>query len=144
MIFIKFPSYFSDECYEEVRLMHLKVLLQEGSKHSTDDSLGKQFAWNQEITNDHIVLKSFFNSIIGSDFPTRRNSFDAILDKCNDWLQQNWKCLLLLLRMVVDADNYKKFNAEECNTFKAMAKSELLPFFNCLFDRASHDLLYWL
>lgn len=112
-----------DECYEEVRQMHLKLLLLEGSKHSIDDSLGKQFTWNQEITNDHIVLNAFLQSIVGSDFPTRRNTFDAILDKCNDWLQQNWKCLSLLLRMIVDADNYQKFNAEERNAFKAMAKS---------------------
>lgn len=114
---------FSDECYEEVRLMHLKLLLQEGPKHSTETSLGSQFTWNHEITDDHVVFKSFLHSIVGSDFSTRRKTFEAILQKCNDWLQQSWKYLLLLLRIAVDADKYEQFHVEDRNTFKAMAKS---------------------
>lgn len=123
-VLIECSFYFLDDCHEEVRLMHLKLLLQQGPNHSTDDSIGKQFAWNQAITDDHIVLKSFLQSIVGGDFRTRRATFEAILEKCDDWLQQSWKCLLLLLRMVVDIDSYQKFNVDERNAFKAKARSE--------------------
>lgn len=104
-------------------MMHLKFLLHEGPKNSTDDSFSTQFAWNNEITDKNIVLKSFLITIIGHDFQTQRNTFEAILEKCDDWLQQSWKSVLLLLRFVVDNDKWAMFNAEQLYDFKLRTKS---------------------
>lgn len=103
-------------------MMHLNLLLQDG-KHSAVDSLSNQIAWNNEVTDDHTVFKSFFASIVGCDYPTRQKTFQTILDKCTHWEQQNWKNLLLLLRIVVDSNVCSKFNCDQRNEFKAMAKS---------------------
>lgn len=103
--------------------MHLKLLLQEGPKNTTDDSISNQLAWNNEITDEHVVLKSFLTSIVGSDFPSQRNTFEAILEKCDDWSQQSWKTTLLLLRIVIDNDKWTEFNSEQLYDIKRMTKS---------------------
>lgn len=100
--------------------MHLKMLLQDGPKFSTDHSIGAQFAWNHEITDDHVEFKSFLGAVVGRDFPTQRRTFETILEKCDDWLQKSWKYLLLLLRIVLE---YTNLNNDQRNDLKAMAKS---------------------
>lgn len=104
-------------------MMHLKLLLHDGPKNTTDDSISTQFAWNGEITDKHIVLKSFLTTIVGDNFQAQRNTFEDILEKCEDWLQQSWKSVLLLLRFVVDNDKWEKFNPEQLYDFKLRTKS---------------------
>lgn len=106
-----------------MRLLHLKLLLQDGPKHSTDESIGAQFTWNHELTDDNAVFKSFLCSIVGRDFITRRKTLESILENCDNWLQENWKYLLLLLRMVVDINEYAHFNGDQRNELKKMTKS---------------------
>lgn len=118
-----FVLFFLEECSEEIRMIHLNLLLHEGPKNTTDDSFSNQFAWNNEITDKNIVLKSFLTTIIGHDFQTQRNTFEAILEKCDDWLQQSWKSVLLLLRFAVDNDKWEKFNPEQLYDFKLRTKS---------------------
>ncbi|XP_055322193.1 uncharacterized protein LOC129578102 isoform X2 [Sitodiplosis mosellana] len=113
------------EYFEELRLMHLKLILNDDPKNTTDDSISTQFAWNNEITDEHIVLKSFLTTIVGNDFHTQRNTFEAILEKCDDWLQQSWKTVLLLLRFVIDNDVCRKFNAEQLYELKTRTKKFL-------------------
>lgn len=105
--------------------MHLKILLNDGPKHTLSDAFSNQCTWNNEITNEHILFKSFLSSIVGCDYQSRRKTFETILNKCDDWDSEGWKHLLLLLRIVVDADECTKFNHHERNHFKTAAKSEL-------------------
>lgn len=114
----------SDECLEEIRLMHLKLLLQEGPKCSLPESFSNQCTWNKEITKEHSMFKSFLTSIVGRDFQTRRKTFQAIFDKCDEWESQSWKYVLLLLRMVVDTGECGELEQDERNDFRAMAKSK--------------------
>lgn len=102
--------------------MHLNLLMQ-GEKQLTVDAFSNQNAWNTEVTDEHTVFKSFLSSIVGCDFQMRRNTFVSIFEKCAHWDEQNWKNLLLLLRIVIDANEYVKFSCDERNDFKAIAKS---------------------
>lgn len=114
---------------EEIRMMHLKLLLQDGPKYSASDAIINQCTWNDDITNQpNVMFKSFFTSIVGGDFDRRQKTFQDILNKCDDWESHNWKNVLLLLRMAVNAIDSTHFNIDECNTFKAMAKSKLTTF----------------
>lgn len=113
-----------------MRLMHLKLFLQEGPKHLADEFLGIQNVWNQEITDEHIVFKSFLVTIVGSDFQTKRKTLQTILDQCSDWQQQSWKTVLLLLRMLIDTEQCKHLNREQLNDFKKIIKSLQLFFKN--------------
>lgn len=110
----------SDECLEEIRLMHLKLLLQEGPKDLPDVAITAQSKWNQEITDDHRVFKSFLCSIVGNDIKTQRITFETILEKCNNWQQHNWKTIMLLLRMVIDTG--QEFKSQDLNDFKKITK----------------------
>lgn len=109
---------------EDVRLMHLKLLLENGPKYSTADAISNQCSWNNEPIDNHVVFKSFLMSIVGRDFVTRQKTFQEILSKSDDWTTENWKYLLLLLRMVVDIKECEHFTTNERNKFKALAKSE--------------------
>lgn len=102
--------------------MHLNLLMQDG-KHSAIDALGNQFTWNNAITDEHTVFNSFLSTIVGCVYAMRQKTFQTILEKCNDWEQQNWKNLMLLLRAVIDANEFKKYNSDERNEFKTIAKS---------------------
>lgn len=122
--FIFFPSPDTDECIEDVRLMHLKLLLENGPKYSAADAISNQHLWNNEPINDHLMFKSFLISIVGRDFVTRQKTFQEILTKCDDWNTDSWEYLLLLLRMVVETEECERFSMDEQNKFKSLAKSE--------------------
>lgn len=109
---------------EDVRLMHLKLLLENGPKFSAADAISNQCLWNNEAIDNHLVFKSFLMSIVGRDFVTRQKTFQEIITKCDDWTTENWKYLLLLLRMVVETKECEHFKTDELNKFKALAKSE--------------------
>lgn len=119
---------FLEECFEELRLLHLKLFLEDCPKNTTDDSISNQFAWNNQITDQHIALTSFLTTIVGTDFRTQRKTFEAILAKCDDWLEQCWKTILLLLRIVIDNDACRKFNDEQLYELKTRAKSMFTSF----------------
>lgn len=111
--------------------MHLKLLLQEGPKHSAAESFSNQSAWNDEFRNDQPIMKSFMTSIVGRNFQTRRKTLQAIFDKCDEWeTTQSWKFLLLLLRIVIDSEECAEFSQDERNDIKALVKS---MFKSCFF-----------
>lgn len=109
---------------EDARLMHLKLLLENGPKHSTADAISNQCLWNNEPIENHPAFKSFLMSIVGPDFGTRQKTFQAILTKCDDWTTESWKYLLLLLRVTIETRACEHFSTNELNKFKALAKSE--------------------
>lgn len=113
-----------DECMEDFRLMHLKLLLENGPKFSAADAISNQYSWNNEPISDHSVFKSFLMTIVGRDFVTRQKTFQEILTKCDDWNTDSWKYLLLLLRMVVETNECVHFSTDEHNKFKLLAKRE--------------------
>lgn len=114
----------ADECMADVRLMHLKLLLQNGPKYSAADAISNQCAWNNEPIDYHTVFNSFLMSIVGHDFATRQKILQEILAKCDVWDAENWKYLLLLLRMAVETNGCQHFSTDEQNKLKALAKSE--------------------
>lgn len=126
MVSLCFSLFFldTDECMEDVRLMHLKLLLENGPKHSQADAISNQCLWNNEPIGNHLAFKSFLMSIVGRDFVTRQRTFQEILGKCDDWTTESWKYLLLLLRMVVETKECEHFSTDQHNKFKALAKSE--------------------
>lgn len=114
----------SAECFEETRLLHLKLLLQEGPKYSAADSLSHQCTWNDEFNNEHLTFKSFLTTIVGRDMATRRKTLQIIFDKCDEWeTTQSWKYLLFLLRIVLDVNDFNAYGQDERNEFKTVTKS---------------------
>ncbi|XP_031631748.1 uncharacterized protein LOC116346008 [Contarinia nasturtii] len=135
-------EYIQDECFEDVRLMHLKLLLEEGPNDTADAAISAQSNWNQEITDKHSVFKSFLSSIVGNDFKIKRLTLETILSKCNDWQQQNWKTVLLLLRMVIDTGQLNEFKSQELNDFKKMTKTFLKDTFRSSVDEEDENGFY--
>lgn len=124
MIYFLSLLFHTDECMEDVRLMHLKLLLENGPKHSAADAINNQCLWNNEPIECHLVFKSFLISIVGRDFVTRQKTYLQILTKCEDWSTESWKYLLLLLRVIIETNACEHFSTDEQNRFKAIAKSE--------------------
>lgn len=114
-----------DECMDYVRLLHVKLLLENGSKHSTADAISNQCVWNEDPIDNCMTFNSFLMSIVGRDFDRRLKTFQDILTKCDDWSTEDWKYLLLLLRVVIETKEFLHFSPDEQNKFKALAKSKL-------------------
>lgn len=114
----------SDECMDDVRLMHIKILLENSPKFSAADAISNQCSWNNEPIDDHSMFKSFLMTIVGRDFDTRQKTFQEILKKCDDWNTDTWKYLLLLLRVMVETNECIHFSTDEHNKLKSLAKRE--------------------
>lgn len=104
--------------------MHLILLLQESPQHSAAESLTYQSTWNDEFANSPLVFTSFLSSIVGRSFSHRKDTFQILLEKCDDDDFQQWKYSLLLLRIAINVKEFSTFDSEKRNEIKVIAKSE--------------------
>lgn len=105
---------------EDIRLIHLKQLLNQSPTHTPIESIVNQSSWNAEFLSDSPIFNSFLESIIGHNYQIRHKTLKFLLSEWVGRKFRSWKYSLLLFRKLI-CD--KSFSLDEQNELKAIMKS---------------------